>query len=329
MLAIRDKASIEEQDRVLEQAWELALRTGDAETRGFLLLLRGVTNYTRMDFDTGLKFVREGRAWVSSHCLESGWLEQELDSFISAQLCVRGDLVELDTMSRASLRRAYDTGSEFHIEVTRCHRGFVSLAKGDFAGVIAEVDDVLATWSPYQQLQMVMVAAWVKLCALLYRDDADAAWRHVQQYWPLAARHGYAKTQPWKAALPYLEGTAALACAQRWPARRRYVRSVERCLKLLEAQRLSWARSASSLLQAGLAHLRGQRVRAELLYRSAAEGFEAQTLPSFAMAARQRQSALLAGGPAEQLRARTRSWYDANGIVDPERWTSIYAPIRD
>jgi hypothetical protein len=172
-----------------------------------------------------------------------------------------------------------------------------------------------------------MAAVWVQLFSQLYLGDAIAARRLLNEYWPLVARSGYDRVNPWRSILAILEGSASLLCAKHWPHDRRYRRSARRCARELRKRPAGWNEPASRLITAGLAHLEGRRAEAARLYGEAAVGFERQDLPAFAVSARVRQASLLTGTDAAEMRARAQSWFEAQAIANPKRWTCLYAPI--
>src|SRR5262249_21662988 len=114
-----------------------------------------------------------------------------------------------------------------------------------------------------------------------------------------------------------LRGRAALAAASQSAAaeRREQCAEVERAIRRIAHERLSWAAPMATMLQAGLAMLEGARDPAARLFDEAARAFAAADMTMHAAIARRRAHKI--GGD---------DWFVANEIRDCERFTQMFAP---
>jgi hypothetical protein len=243
---------------------------------------------------------------------------------------MQGDITQLNVCSRTVLRRSEETGDEYQSLISRCQRGFVMLAADEARAAIDTADTIarlaIEAGARTGSFNLRATAMWLKLHALWYIGDADAAWNLLREYLPEFARAGYSNIQPWATALPLFEGTAAVAMAQtRTGSRSRFLKVVDRCIKVLRGLPAPFASSTSILLAAGRAQLtNGQACN---LYASAADAYEAQQLRGYAAAARARQAQLLVGPERNEVEQRSLKWFREQEILQPQRWTRMYAPV--
>jgi tetratricopeptide (TPR) repeat protein len=323
ILATLGWGSNEEHDRLLDHADELVLHLDDPDVKAWTLYGRGMTLYTRGHFESALGWLLKNQAWVAAECADSGWFMAEIDLLICAQYVAKGEIANLTVASDAILQRLKDSGNEFQSAVLGALRSQILVAKDQPEASIRALDDILSTWPKYAP---AIITVWSKVNTLMYQGRALAAWQTMQKHWPAFGRAGYKRVNPWSVALPLLESTVALACAQA-NLGPKYVRHVEQGIRWLSKQRADWAKPSAMLLRAGLSHLQGRPAEAAQLYAHAAEGFEQLVMLGYANIARMRQSELMDGPEAERARDHAQRWFAAQGIMQPTCWLKMYAPI--
>jgi hypothetical protein len=232
-------------------------------------------------------------------------------------------VAKLAIVSEAALQHLRDSGNELQSAVLGALRSQLLVAQDQPQAALRTSDEILSVWSRYAP---AIISVWSKVNTLMYQGQADAAWQVMQKYWSTFGRAGYKRVNPWSVALPLLESTVALACAQ---AKRepQYIKSVEQGIRWLDRQPADWAKPSSLLLRAGLLHLRGRRDEATQVYGDAALGFERLVMLGYANIARMRQSELMRGAQSEALRERALAWFAEQGISRPHSWMKMYAPI--
>jgi hypothetical protein len=327
VLAMLVPDSSREQDRALDRARALAAPLDDRESMGAVLFVRAISRFVRSEFQGTLEWIQEARRWIVEQCMDTGWFLQELDTLACCQFALLGRMAEVDRVLSESVAPIRQSGNLFQSELLDAHRGFALLAKDEPEAAIAHSARVIRTWRHHEAYQVAATGVWARFHAHLYLGDAQAAHRLVQEHWPEFSRRGYTRAQPWKCSLVLWEATVALSCAQE-TGDDRYLATVERAVKRLRGQRTVWSEPSWRLLEAGLAHARGQRQRAAGLYGGAADQFDALGMLNYLSAARMRQAELVDGERALALRAQAQTYFREQRIARPEPFAAMYAPIR-
>ena len=315
----------EEQDALLAQAWELARRGAEnAEIKGWVLGLRAATHFTRGDYRGSLESNREAQAWLAAHCVDTTWRLAELDIGAGLALVNKGDLLGLRRVLDVASQRTLESGSQFQAACIRALANPVLLARDESEVALKELEELSRVW-PSSSLSTI--TTWRRICTLLYRGEALAAWNLMLSEWSGWTRAGYQRVQPWNVALPLLKSTVALACiAERGP-KASYLRRVAADIAWLRRQKAPLAEPSCALLEASLRYLDGDHASSARYYAQAAEGFAGFEISSYEMVARVRQAELIDERQAAPLRERAQEWFRAQGIVRPDRWIRMYAPL--
>ena len=325
MRAVMNQGSSEEQDALLAQAWELACGVADnADLKGWVLGLRAATHFTRGDYSQSLISNRDAQDWLTVNCADTTWRLAELDIAACLALVTQTDLCKLQSALDVAARRTRDSGSQFQAACIRALANPLLLAKDESELALKELEELAKLW-PSSSLSTI--TTWRRICTLLYRGEALAAWDLMLSEWSGWTRAGYQRVQPWNVALPALKSTVALACiAERGP-KSRYLRRVAADIEWLKRQKVSLAEPSCALLEASLAYLNGDAAASASYYAHAAQGFASLDLPGHEMIARLRQAELIDESQAAPLRERAQAWLRAQGIVRPERWIQMHAPV--
>jgi serine/threonine protein kinase len=326
LLSLSGRGSFQQQDELLDRALLLSRQADDPDAKGWVLFLRALILYSRGEFHQSLAWVGRAQAWIAGHCVDTGWMLQELDVGAGAQCLLTGQIAALARLSRPAIQRAQETGNEFMVKNLRLHYCFAWLAHDQLERVLREVTLVRSTWTPDEFHMPVAIGICIEVYALLYKGSSTAAWLLYRRYARSFIRAGYERIQPWTVILPLVRSTAALASDYELGTRKSLA-TVRADMARLRRQRVAWAEPARMLLEAGLSQLRGDRTRALQSYTRAADVFEALHLRGFAAAARVRQAELMPDSEASRVRAATDAWFQAEGVANPTRWVCIYAPV--
>jgi tetratricopeptide (TPR) repeat protein len=325
LLATLNRGSSKEQDRLLAEALDLASTVEDnADVKGWILGLHAATYFTRGEYARSLISNREAQEWLSAHCVETAWRLAELDIATCLALVAQGEIVELGKVLPVALRRTKDSGSQYQSACIRALANSLLLAKDHSDAAWSEIEELSGAWP---STSLATITTWRGIATRLYRGEAAAAWDLMMSQWSGWSRTGYQRVQPWNVSLPLLKSTVALACMQEQGEQRHYLRRVTADIAWLKRQRGIGAEPSWALLEAGLLSLQGERVRSAERYARAADGFADLLLPCQAAMARMRQAELLEPTQAAPVRAKAQAWCEAQGIVRPERWIRMYAPV--
>ncbi len=151
----------------------------------------------------------------------------------------------------------------------------------------------------------------------LYEGNPSAAQARIEKLWPQVARSLVLRIQPVRIFNYDLLGRCALASAiERNDAA--LLRQAERHARRIAREQRQWAMGLSTLLSAGVADARRQSDVARMLYRRAAEEFQAAQMRLYEAIARRRAGE---GREADQ-------WMTGQRIRDPARMAMMLAPAR-
>jgi eukaryotic-like serine/threonine-protein kinase len=89
---------------------------------------------------------------------------------------------------------------------------------------------------------------------------------------------------------------------------------------------MAWTEPLAALLRAGVYARSAQAEDCRRALQQAVAGFDDTDMGLHAAAARHRLGALVAGDEGAALCARAASFFDAQGIVDPQAFTQMIAP---
>jgi hypothetical protein len=164
----------------------------------------------------------------------------------------------------------------------------------------------------------------------LYRGDAPAAWRTIDQAWPALQRSSLLAVQLDATRFLQVRGRAALALAstldRQSSAHRMLERRIRKDLRRIEAHRLAWGDPLAQLLRAGLETLR-RGPEAALDHLAMAEaGFESADMELYAAVSRRRRGQLLGGADGDRFVREADRWMSGQGIRNPARMAAVLAP---
>ena len=123
-------------------------------------------------------------------------------------------------------------------------------------------------------------------------------------------------------------GRSALAAAseKQGSERRAYLRHAARQAARLERSTFLLARPNASLIEAGVAHLRGNAEQAVAHLAHAEQRFRDIDIAGFAQVAQYRRAKLLGGEEGAALEAEAARFFHAETVVSPARTVRMIAP---
>jgi hypothetical protein len=120
---------------------------------------------------------------------------------------------------------------------------------------------------------------------------------------------------------------AAKQCARRAPSEARALLGrAERQIKRLRRERVSWACALAWLLEASLAHVRGEEAAAQAQLGHAVNALDAVDMALFAAAARSRLTTTSGARDDAERSERGMSWFTRNEIASPRRMSAMLTP---
>jgi eukaryotic-like serine/threonine-protein kinase len=312
------------QDALLQQAWTLAGGIDDWTLSAWLRTSNASVAYTRGEFQRSADELVAAQQLVANPTLDDRWFSMESETAVCGMLGLLVNVPELERRVDLALRRAKETGNRWQSAVVTCSRVLVLLARDEPDAAESELDEILRSWPANGSYHIRLIAAWAKAGVLLYRGEALAAWRLIRRYDAHHARAGYKRVQPWVTIRALGEAQLALGAMEHDPEL--FMGFVERSIRTLRKQRTRYATYGSTLLEASVAHLKGQRDLAAELYRLTAEQAVAQGLDDAAMCARVRESQML-GADETAVSDSDAAWFASQGVKQPAHWIRLTAPV--
>jgi tetratricopeptide (TPR) repeat protein len=315
---------------VLETARELSEQTGDSfGAQAYVDFSRAMSHYMAGDMRQAQRWFSEVGERLESRPSEFVWEAQVVRLYETFALHVLGELGRLSaripTMLEETLRRDDLLGwTAFSIWDHLRH-----LAADDPGEAEAAVERATTTWtsSAYHVQHFWALQASVRVA--LYRAQPDVALELLDENWA-AARRGFMLHYDLTQAIAHdLRGRALLAVADRFPDRRRAaLRRARREIRRLRKVPMDFAGALATLLEAQRAHLDSDATsRDELLARAEAQ-FSGIGAELFVSAVRMRLGDSLGPARGGELRARALRWARNQGVVEPERFLAVLAPVR-
>jgi hypothetical protein len=204
------------------------------------------------------------------------------------------------------------------------------LARDDMEGALTTLDSGIADWDPRRVNVPHVLDAFARVQVHLYARDYAHAYAVAHDRWRTTSRAFLLKCQLLRVHMLSARSRAALALATRDDRNRdRLLREAEHDANELEREHAPWAGALGALVHAGVARVRGDRVRARAKVDSAVTAFDALGLGVHEHAARRARGMLAAADQSQEGHAQIAAadaWMTEQTIVDPARLTEMIAP---
>ncbi|MFT3697936.1 MAG: protein kinase [Kofleriaceae bacterium] len=261
----------------------------------------------------------------------------ELDTvtlFVCWSLYYAGELGELSKQVPAMAEAAVRNGNRYTAVTLRCAFPSAWLARMDPDEIEGELDAAVASWTTpdatFQLQDLFALCSRVDLA--LYRGEPERATQRIADAIGPMRRSLIDRPPMYQVLLGSTFGRHALACAAAAPEgsarRKEALAQAKRYAKKLRKRTVPLMRSASLMLDGGIAELEGRDDLAMAAYRAASDGMEASEASLFGHAIRMRLGRLVGGDEGERLRNTTHAWLIDQGARDPETMISMLLPGR-
>jgi hypothetical protein len=332
--AIRGGRTRQRTATLIEQARGLAERVHYAPLIGATLWSKGFAAYMQGRWRDGRDGCQEATKFLRERCTGVTW---ELDTAQFFTLLCRywlGELKELSERLPAILADVQERGDLYaEVDLRTRVACITHLAADAVEQARQEGDQAIARWSQqgfHGQHYNHFVG---QMHIALYGGDGAAAWRLLEERWPVITRSLIQRVQYVRVEALHLRGRAALAAAACGSAsgghsRYRpdsYLKIVDGCARRIEQEKMPWAEPLARLLRGGAAYLRCDRDAAVARLVEAEAGFTSAEMALYAAAARLRRGQLL-GDAGRDLVATADEWMAGQRICNPAAMTRMCAP---
>jgi hypothetical protein len=313
--------------RLLEQTDTLAARIGDPYVNAWARGARGISASLEGRWAAGHAACDEAEA-LFVRCTGAVWEVDTMRWFGLWALAYKGRIAEVGRRVAIGLHDAERRGDLY---ATVCHSTGLPtmkwLAEDDPAGARERCRDALERWS---QKTFHVEHWWAMLAERqidLYRGDGRAAHGAVNEAWGRLSGSLLLMVQLTELEALHLRARTALAAASEKGADvKALTRSAESDAKKIRKARMPWSDPLAHLVDAGVAHGRGELDRAHELCAEAATGLDAAEMSLYAAAARHRGGSLEGGDAGRAVKLEAERAMAAEGIVNVERFLAMLAP---
>jgi hypothetical protein len=319
------RASVERMLGVIEP---LARELDHPHINGFILAVRGQFHFLSGRFSQALELCQQSEDVFRQRCVGAHWEINTMRLWTARSLLYLGRLEELSRRIPAALEECRGRGDLYGDTSLRSSvYPHVCLATDEPARAKEEIAYALKQWSPRGFHVQHYYASSSEVCADLYAGDAVAALDTVDRTWVASKRALLLRVQMVRIGLWDLRARAAIALAQRDPARREELLGrAARDARRVAAEDMPWSNPLAMLLRAGIHAVRREREAAAVELQAAVSGLDQAELALNAAAARRRLGELQGGDEGRARTEEANAWMLGQGVKDPARMTALYAP---
>jgi hypothetical protein len=325
--ALRGDRSKEKVERVLGTAQELAARSENANDRGLAALAIGMAAFLRGEWRNAAERMAAAESILRERCTGVAWEVATAHMMGSVSWAFLGEWEQLTNRLPRIIKDAEARGDLFEgtdLRTRLAHTICLAADRADQAR--EEIRSAMEHWHR-EDFDLQHWWAWLgNIETDLYTGEAQSAWRRATTEWTrlrwslltrvqyvyLESRHQRARAA---LALAKVETTAA--------ERRSLLRRAEHDARGMERQGAGWAGGLASLIRAGVAATRGDKVRSVDLLDEAERQLQASDMALYAAVARRARGQLLDDAPG---RDEAERWMRNHGISNPERIAHMLAP---
>jgi hypothetical protein len=258
------------------------------------------------------------------------WEQRSISSVGMWALSAEGDLATLAARARPALREAEDRGDVHTATILRTgNLAWLWLRDGDPAGARAAAETAASQWTRggyhHQHWWATVALAQVDL----YESKGHAAWARVSRDFARARRALLFSIELNHFDARHVHARTAIAAAREAAApeeRERLLREAEADVRWIARRGPPYGAPWVLHLGACIAAVRGDRDATTRGFAEAIPDFDATPVPIWAASARWQLARLLRGEEARALREAARGFWNANGVVDPDRMSAVFAP---
>jgi eukaryotic-like serine/threonine-protein kinase len=299
------------------------LAGGISTAAGAAATVRGEWKLAHARCDAGERMLRD-------ECAGAIWELDTAQVYSSRALFYLGEIAELRRRLPVQLKEARERGdlwlsTNLRVGYSMVH---VCLADDEPAAARRHSEEALRDWSypgwHVQQLHDLMGMTTVDL----YEGDAAAAARRLGAAWPQVKKTLYLRMEYMRHLFGHLRGRVALALARADEAQRKpRLAEAAKIARAMHKEDSSWGQPLAGLLDAGVAHLRGDVAGAIATLATAEEEFTGLDMALFAAVARRQRGRLQGGGDGGALIASADAFMAEQGIRRRERFAELLAPV--
>ena len=312
--------------RLVQLSKELAGEAGDAHAVGLSRLADGLMAIAVGEWKKAFTLAEEALAILRNQCVDVTWELNAAQNLVIWALMYLGELGELSRRLPPLLANARSSGN-LYIATELCTRSnyFWLAADQPDEGERVAIESI-ARWSHEGFHRQHYSAMLARIQTALYRGDADAAWRLLDEMEVILRRSSLRRVQVIRIESLYLQARGALAMAARHGARRRFLSVARAGARRIAGERMPWSNPIALLVRAAIAQLEGRTSLAMSCLDEAIDGFDRADMKLYAAVARRRFGALQDDPRGRDRTRQAGEWMAAQGIKNQAAMTRTLAP---
>jgi len=324
-LAARGESGRRRADEMVRAAQRAAAQVDDPHGRALASLAAGFVHFFLGEWRSARTQLEEAESLLRSRCRAVAWELANAEAWICNVLILSGELREAIRRVPAIMEEARareDTVALMHLTYPACCAHIV----GDDVEAAWRVTELAAKYAP-PGFNAFHWGSFISACSVeRYKGDAQAAWTRVQRVSPALDSSTLSRVALIRAFSAYERGLSAIAAAAAGHDPLAALRAAEGYARRLMGESVSFAPAMGHALRAGVHSVRGDPKRALDALEVATPMLDAADLGYLAACARHRRGQLLGGSAGRELLARSRAFFSAQAIVNPERCLEMSAP---
>ncbi|HEY2744219.1 MAG TPA: hypothetical protein VGL86_06340, partial [Polyangia bacterium] len=284
----------------------------------------GIIAHFEGRFRASIEPLERAEQLFRDRCTGLSWERSTAQIFHLYSLSMLGRLRALTTRLDqlfAEARARGDLHSQTNLAVTVGFQCRLAEDRSDEAR--RSVEEALRRWNVPDEFHIQHFNALIaEICIDLYNGEPEAAWNRcaaIERF----KKVGLMRVQTARVNALWARGGTALACARRRPE---MLAHAEREAARLSHEGVGWASAIAALLRSGIASTRGQADVALKRLAEAQQLFEETALGGQLAATRMIRGRLVGGDAGAELLGKARAFFDAEGVVSPDRFTAFFAP---
>ena len=300
---------------ILAYCGELAAKADSPYAHAFLAFAHGMVGFLQGHWRESQQHFQRAEQVFTQDCTGVAWELATTRLFPLWNLLHMGQYKELRRLAPALWQEGRERGDLYlATSIGSGPHPAAELMAGHPDEAMALLDEALSQWTRQKySLQFVTAAvnrAWIHL----YKDEGGKALEFLNQEWPALKKHHYLRLSGSRQWLYFARAQAALSVGQ--------YSAAERDAWRLASDATHFAKILASVVRAGCARMRGSEPKCIALLEEAGSEFDASGMRMLAAAVRYRLGGLTGNRCLIEEASRVMS---SEGIVDPERYASIFA----
>jgi serine/threonine protein kinase len=311
-------------EHFLRRSEDLANQLGTNQALATVKLTRAACYVGLARFREAYPLARDAERLLREHCPGTYWERSVVMSLRYACVELVGSLRELADEAYDRAREANERDDGFSRAFLGVHAHMAQLMRGDSDSALR----ALAEERTHLGKNFTTFHLWVMsrtVDAYNYRREGGQGWEHLNSHWPAFESTLFYRAQLYHTNAQYLYGRTAVAAFLDTGSHERLRDARGACAMLHKLPRPD-ARMYLHLVAAGIARCEEQNARAADELTAALAIARANGYEMFALYAQYCLGPVDTAPSARQTASEAVKTLAAQGVVDPERWISMYVP---